>query len=57
MQGMLHRLNVGKEGVIERVVAVCFCFLTMWQCDGILGPDHCRSYGLMVNNEYNDPMQ
>ncbi len=33
-----------------------FCFLTMWQCDGILGPAHCWTYGLVENKEYNDPM-
>ncbi len=57
MQQMLHRLKVGKEGVIERVVGVCFHFLTMWQCDGVLGPAHCRSYGLIENNKHNDLMQ
>jgi hypothetical protein len=25
MQQMLHRLKVGKEMIIERVVGVCFC--------------------------------
>jgi hypothetical protein len=54
---MLHRLKVGKERVIERVVGVCFRFLTIWQCDGVLGPVHCRSYGLIEKNKYNDLMQ
>jgi hypothetical protein len=57
MQQMLYRLKVGKEGVIERVVGVCFHFLTMWRYDGVLGPAHCRSYGSIVTNEYNDLMQ
>ncbi len=27
---MLHRLKAGKEMIIERVVGVCLCSLTMW---------------------------
>ena len=57
MQQMLHRLKVGKEKEIERVVGVCFHFLTTGQCDGISGPAHCRSYRLLENNEYNDLIQ
>jgi hypothetical protein len=58
MQQMLHRLKVRKEMIIERVVGVCFCPLTMWQYDGISGPAHCRSYGLIVIviNKYKDLM-
>ncbi len=47
----------GKEGVIERVVGVCFHFLTMWRCDGVSGPAHCWSYGWIENNKYNDLIQ
>jgi hypothetical protein len=57
MRQMLHRLKVGKEMIIERVVGVYFHPLTMWQCDGILGPAHCRSYRLIVINKYSDLMQ
>ncbi len=54
---MLHRLKVGKEEVIERVVGACVSVLTMWQCEGILSPAYCWSYGLIENNKYNDLMQ
>ncbi len=54
MQQMLHRLKVGKEMIIERVVWVSFCPLRMWQYDGVSGPAHCLSYGLIVINNYND---
>jgi hypothetical protein len=30
MQQMLHRLEVGKEMIIEREVGVCFHPLMMW---------------------------
>ncbi len=56
MQQMLHRLKVGKEMIIERVVGVCFCPLAMWRYDGVSGQAHCRSYRSIVINEYNDLM-